>query len=86
MQRTGPGVISQSLPIEIDFFQRGGGQVGYGGETLHKPVKIGNDGFNGGLLKHQFRNQNNIWIGMGTAFDPPGQVAAVLIVPFKKLI
>ena len=84
MQRTGSGIIAKSLPVKVNFFQRRFGQTLNRGKTLHKTPKVGNDGFDGGPLEHEFRNKDDVWIGMSAAPDPPRQVAAVFIIPAQQ--
>ena len=81
MQRAGAGVISQSLPIAVNFFFIGRGQTFDSGKTMHEFFKIAEHGFDRGLLQHKFGDQYGVRIGVGTALDPPGKIASVGVVP-----
>jgi hypothetical protein len=79
-QISGAGIIAEALPGVENFIFASGSK----GSDRRKPAQpfiiIRNDGSDLGLLKHEFGNENGIWIRR----SPPGEIAGVPAVPGKK--
>ena len=80
LEVTNAAIVAQPLP-ELEQ----GGLVGVG-ESLHrgqggqKAMEVGLDRLGAGLLEHDLRDQDAVWVGRLT----PGKVAAVLAVPIYE--
>lgn len=68
------GVVTEAFPEFVDAFGSGFGERLDGGQVLHPMFPVGDDGFDLGLLEHDFRNPD----GVGIAGAAPWEVASAL--------
>ena len=71
------GIVTQSFPLfenasQGRLRQRSKGRIGF-----DKSMVVRDDGIDLRLLQHDFRNEDAV----GVARPPPGQVAAVFVIP-----
>lgn len=74
------GVIAQSFPKLMDLFGSCPGQGLDGWQSLHPALPIGDDGFDLGLLEHDFGNPD----GVSVAGATPREIAGILGKPIKE--
>lgn len=75
MQQVRAAVVAEALPVVEDVGDRGLGQALQGGEALQKPLVVGNNRGDGGLLEHDL-GQPDV-VGRGGGVSPRhGTVAA----------
>jgi len=84
MQIAGARVITEPLPEMQHLVERGRGQCANIGKTRHESVKIASDRDDGGLLQHDLAKPDAVGIGGLARQRPPGQVAAVPVVPDEQ--
>ncbi len=76
----GAGVVAESFPVFEHPVIRGAGEVPDGGERFQPAAVVVEDGFDAGLLEHDFADPDFI----GVAGAPPREVAFVVPVPAGK--
>jgi hypothetical protein len=74
------GVIAKAFPEFMDFFRSGFGQGADVRQSLHPTLPIRQDGFDLGLLEHDFGDPDGIWIASPT----PGEIAGAHRKPFEQ--
>ncbi len=80
-QVAGPRVIPQSLPEAEDLLLVRRRESGDGGVSFHKRIIVRDNCRYLRLLEHEFADENR----KGVAGPPPGQIAAVFVVPGEEL-
>ena len=80
VQVASPGIIPHARPEPENPLERGSGQVGERGEGLKEAIVIGKNRLDAGLLEHELRDHDFIWV---PGF-PPGEVSFVTGVPAEK--
>ena len=74
-------IISQALPKAEHGLLVGGREIGQRRKFIHKPHEIWDNGGHLRLLKHDFADQDVVWIGRRR---PPRQIAPVTAVPTQE--
>ena len=73
----GAGVVAETFPEFEDAGQRGTGKGGGSGKSFQPTLVVGDDGFDAGLLEHDFADPDPV----GVAGPAPRQVAPVAPIP-----
>ena len=78
-------VIFDALPTVQNFFEICRGKRLHCWPAFKKIFEVGSNRRNGGLLQHDFRQPNAVWIGSLARQRPPRQAPAVAIIPGQQL-
>jgi hypothetical protein len=84
MQIARARIIAEPGPHPQHVVERGSPERLDVGPARQKFLEIRPDGFDAGLLQHDFRQPDSIGIGRFACRRPPRQLAAVAVVPFEQ--
>src|SRR5690348_16879706 len=73
-------MVDESCPEFQNAVDTSGGKRLHGGQLIHPTFEEGNHCFHLGLLEHDFRNPDGVWVPGA----PPGEIAGMGAVPMEQ--
>lgn len=84
VQVAGAGVVAEACPGLQHGVLGGLGEGGNGGKAGEEALEVGTDGGDGGLLEHDLRQPDAVWVGRLAGGGAPWHRAAVAVVPIQE--